>query len=62
MFKSDTLYHHRASVWGLRLEGGLAFTGSMDGTVAIVEVEGGRGRRLARHFVAHENEWGGEVR
>ena len=57
----DTLYHHRASVWVLRLEGGLAFTGSMDGTVAIVEVEEGRrrGRRVVRHFVAHESEWGG---
>ncbi len=45
-------------MWGLRLEGGIAFTGSMDGTVAIVEVE--EGRRLARHFVAHESEWGGD--
>ncbi len=53
----DTLYHHRGSVWGLRLRRPSVVTASMDRTVAVVDAET---RILLRHFVAHRNEWGGE--
>ena len=53
---SDILYHHRASVWGLRIQDSLVVTGSMDRTVVLVDP---RKTEVIRHFVAHDNEWGG---
>ena len=50
-------YHHRASVWGVRIEGCFVVTASMDGTIALIDVET---RQIVKHFMAHEEEWGGE--
>ncbi len=52
----DVLYHHRASVWGLRIVGDSIVTGSMDGTIAVVNIAV---LQVVKHFLAHEDEWGG---
>ncbi len=53
----DVFYHHRASVWGLRVQDGFAVTGSMDGTISVIEL--GETPRLLKHFLAHSaSSWG----
>ena len=53
---SDVLYHHRASVWGLRIVDNFAITGSMDGTISLIELSN---RQVRKHFLAHaDTEWG----
>ena len=51
----DVLYIHRASVWGVRIQDGYIVTGSMDGTIAVIDVET---LNTKKHFKAHETEWG----
>ena len=53
----DVLYHHRASVWGVKITDENVVTGSMDGTIAVIDANS---REVKRHFLAHEDEWGGE--
>ena len=54
---ADVLYHHRGSVWGVSIQGDFIFTGSMDGTIAAIHIPT---LTLKKHFLAHEDEWGGE--
>ena len=51
----EVMYHHRASVWGIRIQDNWIITGSMDGTISVVDIET---LKLRKHFLAHENEWG----
>ena len=54
---SDVFFHHRASVYGVALlpDGSVA-TGSMDGTISVID---GRTLAVRRHFMAHDEEgWG----
>ena len=51
----EVFYHHRASVWGIRIQDGYIVTGSMDGTIALIEVAS---MQIKKHFMAHHNEWG----
>ena len=53
------MYHHRASVWGIRIQDNWIITGSMDGTISVVDVET---LKLRKHFLAHENEWGSKYK
>ena len=52
---SEVFYIHRASVWGVRIQDNYIVTGSMDGTIAVIDAET---LVIKKHFVAHENEWG----
>ena len=52
---SDVFYIHRASVWGVKIQDGYIVTGSMDGTIAVIDAET---LEIKKHFMAHENEWG----
>ena len=54
----EVFYHHRASVWGVRIQGNYIVTGSMDGTIALIDIES---LTIKKHFLAHENEWGGRA-
>jgi len=51
----EVFYIHRASVWGVRIQDNCIVTGSMDGTIAVIDAET---LVIKKHFVAHENEWG----
>lgn len=51
----EVFYHHRASVWGVRIQGDYIVTGSMDGTISVIDVAT---LQIKKHFLAHENEWG----
>ena len=55
----EVMYHHRASVWGIRIQDNWIITGSMDGTISVVDVET---LKLRKHFLAHENEWGSKYK
>ena len=52
-------YIHRASVWGVRIQDNYIVTGSMDGTIAVIDAET---LNIKKHFVAHENEWGSKYK
>ena len=51
----EVFYHHRASVWGVRIQDGYIVTGSMDGFIAVIDA---KTLQIKKHFLAHENEWG----
>ena len=51
------MYIHQASVWGVRIQDGFIITGSMDGTIAVIDI---KTLGTKKHFKAHENEWGSE--
>jgi len=51
----EVFYHHRASVWGVRIQDGYIITGSMDGFIAVIDA---KTLQIKKHFLAHENEWG----
>ena len=53
----DVLYHHRASVWGIKIQGNFLITGSMDKTISLINLET---MQVEKHFIAHEDEWGGK--
>ena len=53
----EVFYHHRASVWGVRIQNGYIITGSMDGFIAVIDA---KTLQIKKHFLAHENEWGSE--
>ena len=55
----EVMYHHRASVWGIRIQDNWIVTGSMDGSISVVDIET---LKLRKHFVAHENEWGSKYK
>ena len=55
----EVMYHHRASVWGIRIQDNWIITGSMDGTISVVDIET---LQLKKHFLAHENEWGSKYK
>ena len=55
----DVFYIHRASVWGVRIQDNYIVTGSMDGTIAVIDAET---LNIKKHFVAHENEWGSKYK
>ena len=55
MLLAEVFYHHRASVWGVRIQGDYVVTGSMDGTIALIDINT---MQIKKHFLAHENEWG----
>ena len=42
-------------MWGVRIQDNYIVTGSMDGTIAVIDAET---LVIKKHFVAHENEWG----
>ena len=52
---AEVFYIHRASVWGVKIQDNYIVTGSMDGTIAVIDAET---LVIKKHFVAHENEWG----
>ena len=55
----EVFYHHRASVWGIRIQDDYIITGSMDGTIALIDIET---LQIRKHFMAHENEWGSKYK
>ena len=55
----EVMYHHRASVWGIRIQDNWIVTGSMDGTISVVDIDT---LKLYKHFLAHENEWGSKYK
>ena len=52
----EVFYHHRASVWGVSISNNYVITGSMDGTIGLIDI---RTMTLKKHFMAHQGEWGG---
>ena len=42
-------------MWGVRIQGDYVVTGSMDGTIALIDINT---MQIKKHFLAHENEWG----
>ena len=57
LFSPEVFYHHRGSVWGVRIQDDFLLTGSMDGTISVIHIPT---LTLKKHFLAHEDEWGGE--
>ena len=55
-FLTEMFYHHRASAWGISIVGSKLITGSMDGTIGVIDLNR---MELVRHFKAHDDEWGG---
>ena len=53
----DVMYHHSVAVWGVRIQDDVIITGSMDGMIAVIDIAT---RVIQRHFLAHEDEWGGK--
>ena len=49
-------YHHRASAWGIKIQDNYLITGSMDRTISLINL---RTLMVEKHFIAHEDEWGG---
>ena len=56
---SDIFFHHRASVWGVSISKNYIITGSMDGTIALIDINT---MTLKKHFMAHQGEWGGKCK
>ena len=50
-------YYHRASAWGISILDDNLITGSMDGTIGVIDL---KRMKLVKHFKAHDDEWGGE--
>jgi hypothetical protein len=50
-------YHHRASVWGVSLRRDYVITGSMDGTISLIDL---KSMTVKKHFMAHQGDWGGK--
>ena len=53
---SETFRYHEASAWGISIQGNTLITGSMDGTIGVIDLEQ---MKLLKHFKAHDDEWGG---
>ena len=53
----EMFYYHRASAWGISILDDNLITGSMDGTIGVIDL---KRMKLAKHFKAHDDEWGGE--
>ena len=53
----DVFYHHRASVWGIKIQDNYLITGSMDKTISLINLNT---LVVEKHFIAHEDEWGGK--
>ena len=56
LHKTDVFYHHRASVWGVKIQDNYLITGSMDKTISLINLQS---MMVEKHFIAHEDEWGG---
>ena len=54
---TDVFYHHRASVWGVKIQDNYLITGSMDKTISLINLQS---MIVEKHFIAHEDEWGGK--
>ena len=54
---TDVFYHHRASVWGVKIQDNYLITGSMDKTISLINLQS---MMVEKHFIAHEDEWGGK--
>ena len=57
LHKTDVFYHHRASVWGVKIQDNYLITGSMDKTISLINLQS---MMVEKHFIAHEDEWGGK--
>ena len=58
-FNLEMFYYHRASAWGISILDDNLITGSMDGTIGVIDL---KRMKLVKHFKAHDDEWGGEYR
>ena len=56
-YLTDVFYHHRASVWGVKIQDNYLITGSMDKTISLINLQS---MIVEKHFIAHEDEWGGK--
>ena len=56
---SEIFYYHRASAWGISILETSLITGSMDGTIGVIDLNN---MKLVKHFKAHDDEWGGEYK
>ena len=54
---TDVFYHHRASVWGVKIQDNYLITGSMDKTISLINLQS---MMVEKHFIAHDDEWGGK--
>ena len=54
----DVFYHHRASAWGIKIQDNYLITGSMDKTISLINL---LTLKVEKHFIAHEDEWGGKL-